>query len=330
MLIINAEEVQALAPMPRLIECLREKFRVECCVPLRQVQAMPGGDGSRLLLSMPAFDLEGGAAIKILTSFPDNDVRGLPTLQGAIILFSNTGTPLALVDGSAVTRLRTGAASALASTYLSRPDSSTLVIVGTGALAPMMALGHCAVRPITKVAIWGRRHERAANTAAAVRALLGEGIEVGVSDSLESTVRTADILSCATSSPTPLISGRWLKPGTFVDLAGSFSPTQRETDDEVVLRSRVFVDTLSGGLVEGGDVADPIARGIIDRRRVEGELADLVRGAVRGRATEDEITLFKSVGSAIEDLAAAQLIVQNKRSIGDGSRHHGYEEGGLS
>jgi ornithine cyclodeaminase len=258
---------------------------------------------------MPAFDAEGGGVVKLATVFPDNPANELPTIQAAIVVFSKTGAPIALLDGAIVTKLRTGAASALASTYLSREDSARLAMFGTGALTPYMVLAHCAARPITRVSICGRHPQRATATAAAVRAIVGTHIEVLVPQSIEKAVAAADIVSCATSSANPVLAGKWLKPGTFVDLVGSFSPAKRETDDDVVLRSRIFVDTFEGAFSEAGDILDPIKRGVIDRNRVEGELTDLVCGRATGRANPEEITLFKSVGTAIEDLAASQLIV---------------------
>jgi ornithine cyclodeaminase/alanine dehydrogenase-like protein (mu-crystallin family) len=314
MLVLSGEQIHALAPMPRLIARLEDQFRAGCVVPPRQVTAMPGGAGERLFLTMPAFASEGGTAVKLATFFPDNPARGLPTIQAAIVLFSPTGTPMAILDGTTVTRLRTGAASALASKYLSRDDSSQLVIIGTGALAPAMAAAHCAIRPITRVSVWGRRPNRAAATAGSIRSLVGDHVEVVVTAALDQAVATADIVSCATSSATPVLAGRWLRPGAFVDLVGSFSPTRREADDEVVLRSRIFVDTLEGALAEAGDLLDPLGRGIIERSRIEGELGDLVCGRAQGRVSEDEIITFKSVGTALEDLAAARLVVESARS----------------
>lgn len=319
MLVIGAEQIHALAPMPRLISWLENAFRNGCVVPPRQVVAMPGGTGERLFLSMPAFGHQGGTAVKLVTYFPDNAARGLPTIQAAIVFFSAAGTPVALLDGTTVTRLRTGAASALASKYLSRERSSQLVIIGTGALAPAMAVAHCAVRPITRVSVWGRRQERAVDTASTIRAQVDPAIEVLVPSSLEQAVASADIVSCATSSPTPLLAGKWLRPGTFVDLVGSFSPSKREADDDVVLRSRIFVDTFDGALEEAGDLLEPMSRGVITRERIEGELSDLVRGGVRGRATDQEIITFKSVGTALEDFATAQLVVASATTANAGS-----------
>lgn len=310
MRVFDAAEILALAPMPRLIECLREAFRDPPNPPGRQMTPIPGGKGDRLLLSMPAFDRDGGGAIKLVTIFPDNGEKGLPTIQAALVVFSESGTPVALLDGAMVTRLRTGAASALASTYLSRPDSAHLVVIGTGALAPYMALGHCAARPIGRVTVAGRHEERAKRTAAEIRSLIGDGVEVELATSLEKVVPVADIVCCATSSAQPVLAGKWLRPGAFVDLVGGFSPTKREADDEAVQRSRLFVDTYEGALAEAGDLLQPLESGLITRDRIEGELSDLVSGRATGRRGADEITLFKSVGTAIEDLAAVKLIVE--------------------
>jgi alanine dehydrogenase len=309
MLMLNAEEIHALTPIRQLIECLRQAFRAESFIPARQVVKAPGGAGGRNFILMPAFDLAGGGVVKLLSVFPDNQAKGLPTIQGVIVVFSEAGVPTALLDGTIITRLRTGAASALASTYLSRDDSSHLLIIGTGALAPSMAAAHCAVRPIKQVSVWGRRTERATSTVEAIRSLVEHHVEVSIPGSLEEAVAAADIVCCATSSSTPVLAGRWLKAGAFVDLVGSFSPEKREADDDVILHSRIFVDTYEGALAEAGDLLDPLKRGIITRENIVGELAELVRGRVQGRERQDEIIVFKSVGTALEDLAAAQMIV---------------------
>jgi alanine dehydrogenase len=309
MLVLNAEQIRSLATTPRVIEALRKTFAAGGVTTVRTPSQMPGGSPDRLFVSMLAMDQTGGPVIKLLTILPENRPQGLLTVQGAIVVFAKSGVPVAILDGTVITHLRTGAASALASTYLSREDSSHLVILGTGALAPTMAVSHCAVRPIKRVSVWGRRPEQASATAEAIRAKL-QDIEVSVTDSIEKAVATADIVSSSTSSPTPILAGKWLKPGTHVDLVGSFQPTKRESDDDVVLRSRIFVDTLHGALHEGGDVVEPISRGVISRDRIEGELADLASGRVNGRGGKDEITLFKSVGTAIEDLATARMLVE--------------------
>jgi len=308
MRVIGADQVRVRADLPRLIDSLERAFRSDAVVPQRQVLTLPGNAAGQFLV-MPAFDADGSAAVKLVTYLPANAGRGLPTVQAAVVAFSREGAPVAILDGTMVTRLRTAAASALASKYLSRPDSSRLTVVGTGALAPWMAAAHAVVRPVERIDVWGRRPERVSATVDAIRELVGARLTVDAAPALEESVRAADIVSCATSSPAPLVSGRWLRTGTFVDLVGSFSPSTREADDDVVRRARIFVDTFEGALAEAGDLIDPIARGVIDRERIEGELADLVKGRIAGRRTAEEITLFKSVGTALEDLAAVQLLL---------------------
>lgn len=310
MLVLGADQIRTLAPTRRVIEALRRVFAKGGVVAVRTPSQMPGDSPDRLFVSMLAMDRDGGPVIKLLTILPENRPKGLLTVQGAIVVFSETGTPLAILDGTVVTHLRTGAASALASEYLSREDSSHLVVMGTGAIAPTMAASHCSVRPIRLVSVWGRRPDKAAATASAIRARVAKNVEVVVAGQIDSTVASADIISCSTSSPTPILAGKWLKPGAHVDLIGSFQPTKRESDDDVILRARIFVDTFHGALHEGGDVVEPIARGLIDRSRIEGQLEDLVSGRMQGRSSKDEITLFKSVGSAIEDLATARMVVE--------------------
>jgi alanine dehydrogenase len=318
MLVLTAEDVRRLAPLASLIGELRRAFRGDYFVPARQVMTIPGGRNSRALLSMPAFNMDGSGAVKLASVFPDNREIGRPTIQSTIVVFSAQGQPVALLDGTMTTKLRTAAASALASTYLSRIDSAHLLLVGTGALAPVMAAGHCAVRGIERISVWGRNRAHADETVSAVKTLVGRQVHAAFTESLEAAVGQADIVCCATSASSPLIQGRWLKNGVHVDLVGSFSPPNRESDDDVVLRSRIFVDTVDGALAEAGDIIDPMRRHIIERRHIEGELADLVQERVPGRTDPNQITLFKSVGTAIADLAAAQMIVQ--RAVSGGGR----------
>jgi ornithine cyclodeaminase len=285
---------------------------------LRQVSKISSECDGRLFLSMPAFAVDHFGVVKIATVFPDNSARGWPTVQAAIVVFSERGTPIAVLDGTEVTRYRTGAASALASRYLFREDSSELVMIGTGALAPKMVAAHCAVRAIVRVRVWGRRPERATAAVEAIENLVPRYIRVEYAPDLEVAVRSADIVSCATSSALPVLAGRWLRPGTFVDLVGSFSPSTREADDEVMSRSRLFVDTLEGAFAEAGDILDPLSRGVIERTQIEAELADLVRGNAHGRGSPREIIVFKSVGTAIEDLAAARMLLKSCK--------HGYPD----
>jgi ornithine cyclodeaminase len=258
---------------------------------------------------MPAWHAGGILATKLFTIFPDNLGEGLPTIHAQIVLFDGkTGVPTAIVDGTEVTRRRTAATSALAASYLAHEQAEHLVIVGTGPQSIHQALAHAAIRPIRRIGVWGRSPGKAR----AVVERLRENSPAVVShviDDLEAEVREADVISCATSASNPVVFGEWLKPGSFLDLVGSHSPNRRECDDEAVRRSRIYVDTLAGAQAEAGDLLIPLRNGVIRQSHILGDLHALCRGEMTGRRTPEEITLFKSVGSALEDLAAARMIV---------------------
>jgi ornithine cyclodeaminase len=311
MLVLDAEQIRSVVSFPSLIERLKTAFLADWVVPQRQILSVPGGNSDRCLFAMPAFTQNGAGVFKLTSLFPGNAARDIPTIQGVTVVFSDEGSPVAVLDGGTITRLRTAAASALASTYLSRTDSAHLVLIGTGALAPDLVAAHRTVRPITKVSVWGRTPNRVKATVGAIQALEGPDFEVLPTFDLGKSVSKADIVTCATGTTKPLLEGSWLSEGTFVDLVGSFSPSKREADDQVVVRSRIFVDTFEGALSEAGDLIDPLERGIIARDRIEAELCDLISRRKRGRTNSREITLFKSVGTAIEDLAAAQMVVES-------------------
>jgi ornithine cyclodeaminase len=304
--------VDAALAYPALVDILEAAFRKGAVAPLRHHHAIAlEGRPEATLLLMPAWETRApGAAtagrylgVKSVTVFPDNAARGKPAVFGTYLLLSaETGETLAVMDATRLTAWRTGAASALASRCLSRPDAARLVMVGAGALASHLIRAHASVRPIRRVAIWNRGADRARALAAA---LAPDGLEVEIADDLENAVRRADIVSTATLSAEPLIRGAWLAPGTHVDCVGAYRPNMRETDDEVVRRARIFVDTRPGAFGEAGDILQPIEAGVIGRDAVLGDLFDLTRGTVAGRRSAQEITLFKSVGAAIEDLAAA-------------------------
>jgi ornithine cyclodeaminase len=253
---------------------------------------------------MPAWQAGAGgfAGVKVVTVFPDNAAHEKPSVMGTYLLLAgDTGEPLAALDGVALTLRRTAATSALASRYLSRPDASRLAMIGAGALAPHLIAAHAAVRPIRDVVIWNRTAEAARRLAAT---LDRSGLAVTASEDLKAAVGNADIVSAATMTRDPLVRGAQLKPGTHVDLVGAYTPEMREADDDAIRRANVFVDARAG-MKESGDIAQPLATGILTETDIAGDLHDLGRGAVPGRRSADEITLFKSVGNAIEDLAAA-------------------------
>ena len=309
MRVISAAEVDVALDYKRLVERLRQAFRSDIAVPLRQHYAVPTfGDSDATLLVMPAWQVGRHIGIKIVTVFPDNAQKSLPSIMGAYLLSDGkTGAPLALIDGPSLTVRRTACASALAAHYLARQDAERLLMVGTGALAPHLILAHAAVRPICNVLIWGRNPEKARRLAAK---LDKPKMRVAATEDLEGAAQGAHVISCATMSPDPLIRGDWLQPGTHLDLVGAFKPSMRECDDVAVQRARLFVDTREGAMAEGGDIAQPLAAGLIGEDDIAGDLFDLARGDRAGRRFYDQITLFKSVGTAIEDLAAAQLTVQ--------------------
>jgi ornithine cyclodeaminase/alanine dehydrogenase-like protein (mu-crystallin family) len=291
-----------------LIDRLERAFASDCATPVRQRYDLGGNSGGNTLLLMPAWRANGAIGIKLATVFPDNATRSLPAVHACYVLFNaETGEPRAILDGNELTLRRTGAASALAAKYLARPDASRLLMVGTGELAPHVVLSHAEVRPIKAVRIWGRRVEKAREIAASLH---GHDFSVDVCNDLESGVAWADIVSCATLSQTPLIAGRWLQPGQHLDLIGAFRPNMREADDDALTRADLYVDTRAGALAEAGEFVQTLAAGIIKLSDVRGELSELARGTIPGRQSADAITLFKSVGTALEDLAAAELAVE--------------------
>jgi ornithine cyclodeaminase len=302
---VDAQAVNAALDFPSLVDALRTAFAAGATAPVRSSHAVTDA-GDRLLV-MPAWDGR-GLGVKLVTVFPRNRERGLASVAALYVLMDGTtGHPLALIEGESLTLRRTGGASALASSYLSRPDARELVLVGTGALAPTMALAHAAVRGIERVTVWGRSQAHAERTAAA---LVAAGLHAEATSSLRSALARADIVSCATTSREPLLRGADVRPGTHVDLVGAFTPDMRESDDALVAKSSVFVDTFAGALKEAGDLVQPMTAGSIARGHVQAELADLVHRRHPGRRDASEITLFKSVGTALEDLCAARLVVE--------------------
>ncbi|WP_375593120.1 ornithine cyclodeaminase family protein [Algihabitans albus] len=309
MRVISAAEVQAALDFETLVGRLRDVFRRDVQAPLRQQYDIPiSGEPDQSLLLMPAWQAGRYVGVKIVTVTPGNGPRGLPAVMGAYLLIDGrNGSPSALIDGPMLTLRRTAAASALASAYLSRPDSARLLMVGTGALAPHLVAAHAAVRPIRDVLIWGRTPAKAQRLAKSIKL---KPVRIEATEDLEGAVRGADIVSCATLSSEPLVQGAWLSDGQHLDLVGAFRPDMRETDAEVFRRARIFVDTREGALAEGGDLVQAIQAGALEPEDVAADLFELTRGERAGRRFYDQITLFKSTGSALEDLAAAQLTVE--------------------
>ena len=299
---ISATEIARLVSYKDFVEALREGFRAEIETPVRHHHET--GPATTLLL-MPAWGAD-FTGLKTVTVKTDNATLGVPTVQGSYLLIDNaTGTPVCMMDGTELTRRRTAAASALASDYLSRKDSSTLLIVGAGALALHFVMAHAAVRPIKTVLIYNRTPEKSHRL---MQELHADGFAAEIVTDLEAAMGRADIISGITSSSAAIIKGAWLKPGTHVDLAGAFKPSMREVDGDTVAAARVYVDTREGASAEAGDLIQARDEGRFDFKDVQGDLFELCRGKVLARKTEAEITLFKSCGTALEDLAAATLV----------------------
>ena len=307
--IFDAPAVHRGLLYPALIDRLERVFASGDRPPARHHHKLElENEPDATLLLMPAWRMGGAVGVKTVTVYPGNGSRGLPAVMGTYTLLDgSTGQPLALIDGQALTLRRTAAASALAARFLAPADARRMVMVGAGSLAPHLVRAHAAVRPIKEVILWNRTPERAEELASSLR---DEGLAATTTRDLESAVRDADLVSCATLSTEPLIQGAWLSPGTHIDLVGGFTPTMREADDDTVRRATVWVDTFEGALAEPGDILGPLASGALTREEIVGDLFGLAARTAPTRESEDQITLFKSVGSALEDLAAAELMVE--------------------
>lgn len=306
---ITSDQIDANLTFPDLVTSLKSAFQADWTTPVRAHHTISGIGADKVLLLMPSWTDNSSTpymGVKIVSVVPENGNRNLPSIHGLYYLMDgNTGQPLATMDGARLTVWRTAAASALASTYLSRPESKVLTMVGSGALSPFMIKAHMAVRPIEEVFLWNHNIR---NAHALAEKLQAEGIPVTSHPDLVSAVEKSDIVSAATLTKTPLIFGKWIKPGTHVDTVGAFTPEMRETDDELVSRATIFCDTFAGALHEAGDLAIPIAAGVITKDQVVGDLYSLTRGTHQGRTSSDEVTYFKSVGTAVEDLAGAVTV----------------------
>ena len=303
--VLDAAATEAALPFAQLIPALRELFVTGCMVPQRHTHTMRFGDGPAVTsLLMPAWQPGGYYAVKIVNIAPGNAARGIPGLHSSLLLHdASTGVPLALMDGDQVTARRTAAASALAASYLSRADASHLLVLGAGRVAALLPEAYREVRKITRVTVWARKFKAAQ---ALADTLYQQGFNALAAAELGPAVAAADIISCATLSTTPLVQGRWLQPGSHLDLIGGFTPGMREADDACFVDASLFVDT-DEALAKSGDLLSPLHQGLFTVADVRAQLHELCRGAHPGRVNATERTVFKSVGTALEDLAAAML-----------------------
>lgn len=320
MLFFDPTATAAALPLPELVAALRERFSAGCEVPARHVHDIsnPLGEAgqdaaSRRMTSliMPAWIPGRYYGVKIVNIAPGNGRRGLPGLHATYLLFdARTGAPLAQLDGDVITARRTVAASALAGSHLARADASHLLVVGAGRVARLLPAAWRAVRPIEHVTVWARREDQAHALAAQWQA---EGFSARATTDLPGACAAADIVSCATLSTEPVVRGEWLPPGVHLDLIGSFTPAMREADDACFANARLFVDT-DEALQKSGDLLVPMQHGVFRADEVRGTLTTLCKGVATGRKGATERTVFKSVGSALEDLAAAVMVYEAART----------------
>jgi alanine dehydrogenase len=307
MIHLDFEAVHRLASVGGLVEPLRRAFASNAHSPPRAHYDLEPQGQPRTLLLMPAWQPDGSIGVKIATVFPRNAERGLPSVNAVYLLLSGqTGQPRAWIDGRSLTLLRTAAVSALAADLLAPAAPSVLLMVGTGALSRYLIEGHRAVRRYESILIWGRDSQKAADVA---RDLDGRGWSVSIAVDLESAARSADVISCATLAEQPLVHGAWLKADCHLDLVGSFKPTMREADDACMREASIVVDTLAA-LEESGDLCEPLARGVMARGDIRSLSALATAGPVTPRPRR---TVFKSVGVAHADLAAAEHLVERHR-----------------
>jgi ornithine cyclodeaminase/alanine dehydrogenase-like protein (mu-crystallin family) len=299
---LDAAALRQRLPWAALVHALRQLHVQGCEAPLRQTHQL-GKQGHVLL--MPAWQAGKYFGIKTVAIFPGNGTIGLPAVNASYALFdANTGVLLAQMDGSELTALRTAATAALATRMLAREDATRLLIVGAGRVASLLAPAlRCARPQVLDVTVWARKP--AAAQALATQ-LCAQGFDAHSSADLQAAAGRADIISCATLATTPLICGDWLDPGTHLNLIGSFTPEMCEADAACLSRGRVFVDS-NEALHKAGEIVQAVAQKRFDLRQVQGNMQALCRGEIRGRASPDAVTVFKSVGSALQDLAAASL-----------------------
>lgn len=323
--VIDAATTRALLPMSACIDLMADAMiavsRGQVALSPRSAHALV--DGSGFLGTMPGSCLEPRTfGCKVMSVMPGNAARGLPTLNGVLLLFDpDTGAPTALIHGATLTAVRTAATSALATRLLARADAHTLLIMGNGVQAAEHIDAIRAVRDIRQVLVWSRSAERGAAFSAAQATRTG--LPVVFEPDAARACAGADIICCTTAAGTPVLQGAWVRPGTHVNLIGSHDPRSAEADVDLIARSVVFVDQTEAALRDAGEIVQAIAAGALAATQLRGELGRLVEGTVAGRGREDDITVFKSIGLLAQDLVAATYIDQQARLRRIGG-HHGF------
>ncbi|WKK65595.1 ornithine cyclodeaminase family protein [Lutimonas zeaxanthinifaciens] len=304
---ITDDFIESHTDFGQLINTLRSGFAEQGVeTPMRHHHDYPNPKENidSTLLLMPSWEAGKDLGVKIVSVNPNNGKYDLPSIQGTYLyLNAHTGTLNAIFDAKALTAKRTAAASALAASYLAHPEASTLLILGTGVLSANLIRAHATARPVNKVYVWGRNYDKAVQIAGLFDQ---DDVEVIPIKDYDSLIRECDIISTATLSKDPLVDGNKLRKGQHLDLVGAYKKGMREADDACVLRSSVFLDTYQGGLKESGDIVIPLQNGILKQEDIQADLFELCSGQHPGRKNSDEITFFKSVGHASEDLFGAR------------------------
>ncbi len=322
MLILNQEDVTRLLPMAACIDVMAETLsalaRGETVLPLRTILVLP--DGSGAFAVMPAYlGAPKTIGAKVITVFPGNHGTEYDSHQGAVLLFDpDNGSLAAVLDATAITTTRTAAVSAVATRALARENASSLAILGAGVQGYAHLEAICAVRPITSLRVWSRNAEHARRLAETARDRYS--LDASAFDSAREAVRDADVVCTCTAATEPVLMGEWLTPGTHINAVGASQPTAREVDSTVVTRSRLYADRRESALKEPGDILVPLRAGDIGPEHIVGEVGEVLIGRAPGRGSDDEITLFKSLGLAIEDLAAAAYVLAAAERTGAGVR----------
>ena len=309
MKVYDRENVASSLQYGILIEALRKAFSSKITAPERVQHTIKNNKGSdATLLLMPAWKIGEHIGIKIVSVFPENTIKNMSAVHANYFLMNaNDGKPVAVMDGTELTLRRTACASALAADYLVKKNVDTLLMIGTGNLAPHMIKAHCVVRNYSRILIWGRNEEKAERLALSLKI---KDKEIVAKNDLKEALNIADVISCATLSQKPLIMGDWIKPGQHLDLVGAFTPDMAEADSKAVAMSKVVVDTYEGALSESGELINALKEGHIKKKHILSDLRELVLEEKDIRTDSNDITLFKSVGTALEDLAAAELVVE--------------------
>jgi alanine dehydrogenase len=325
-LLVSHREVAGLLPMKECIEAMADAFRAlavgDAILPLRQVVSLP--DSRNLLALMPGQlgvnsreRTRSAVGAKVITVFPGNDATPLDSHLGVVLLFeAEMGRLLAIIDASSVTAIRTAAVSAVATRMLSNADAGDLAILGAGVQAMTHLEAMRCVRTIRRVRVWNRSAARAERFAG--KAQQRFNVKVEVATSVESCVEGADIICTVTASREPVLSGRWIAEGAHVNAVGAALPSARELDTAAVARSLLYVDRRESALAEAGDILIPMAEGVVNADHIRGDLGEVLLGAVAGRESPGDVTVFKSLGMAVEDLAAARHIYEKGVALGTG------------